>query len=71
MTFDSWMYALEEYSEALEEAGLLIERIREPLPSLPPGEHESVWKRSERIRCSLCSGRSSVDRTRPGRYRSG
>jgi SAM-dependent methyltransferase len=30
MTFRGWCYGLEDYSRALESAGLLIERIREP-----------------------------------------
>lgn len=29
MTFRGWSYALEEYTEALEAAGFLIERLRE------------------------------------------
>ena len=29
-TFDGWCYPLEAYTRALEEAGLLIEAIREP-----------------------------------------
>ena len=34
MTFRGWSYALEEYTEALEAAGFLIERLREP--AAPP-----------------------------------
>jgi SAM-dependent methyltransferase len=30
MTFTGWRYSLEEYARALEDAGLLIERLREP-----------------------------------------
>jgi SAM-dependent methyltransferase len=30
ITFSGWRYALEEYARALENAGLLIERLREP-----------------------------------------
>jgi SAM-dependent methyltransferase len=30
ITFAGWRYALEEYARALEDAGLLIERLREP-----------------------------------------
>jgi SAM-dependent methyltransferase len=33
MTFDGWIYPLEAYSRALEEAGLLIEALREPVAS--------------------------------------
>jgi ubiquinone/menaquinone biosynthesis C-methylase UbiE len=32
MTFHGWTYTLEDYVRALEEAGLLIERVREPTP---------------------------------------
>lgn len=34
MTFSSWHYPLADYSRALESAGLLIERLEEPLPDL-------------------------------------
>ena len=30
MTFTGWRYSLEEYARALEDAGLLIQRLREP-----------------------------------------
>ena len=30
ITFTGWRYSLEEYTRALEDAGLLIERLREP-----------------------------------------
>lgn len=33
MTFHGWTYTLEDYARALEEAGLLIERLREPVPT--------------------------------------
>lgn len=32
MTFRGWTHTLEEYASALEAAGLVIERIREPVP---------------------------------------
>ncbi|HYM16111.1 MAG TPA: class I SAM-dependent methyltransferase [Dehalococcoidia bacterium] len=32
MTFHGWTYTLEDYIRALEEAGFLIERVREPVP---------------------------------------
>jgi SAM-dependent methyltransferase len=35
MTFRGWSYPLEAYTRALEEAGLLIEMLREPLPEAP------------------------------------
>jgi hypothetical protein len=33
MTFHGWTHTLEDYARALEEAGFLIERVREPVPS--------------------------------------
>jgi SAM-dependent methyltransferase len=33
MTFHGWTYTLEDYVRALEDAGLLIERMREPMPN--------------------------------------
>ena len=33
MTFHGWTYTLEDYVRALEDAGFLIERVREPFPS--------------------------------------
>ncbi len=33
MTFRGWTHTLEGYARAIEEAGLLIDRIREPVPS--------------------------------------
>ncbi len=33
MTFHGWCYSLQDYSLALENAGFVIERIREPVPS--------------------------------------
>ncbi|MDP9236656.1 MAG: class I SAM-dependent methyltransferase [Chloroflexota bacterium] len=33
MTFHGWTYTLEDYVRALEEAGFLIELVREPVPS--------------------------------------
>lgn len=33
MTFHGWTYTLEDYARALEGAGFLVERVREPLPS--------------------------------------
>jgi ubiquinone/menaquinone biosynthesis C-methylase UbiE len=34
MTFTSWRYPIGQYADALERAGLLIERVKEPLPDL-------------------------------------
>lgn len=44
MTFSGWMYALQDYADALEAAGLLIERVREPMA--PDGAR---WERYRRI----------------------
>lgn len=33
MTFHGWAYPFEDYARALEDAGLLIERVREPIPT--------------------------------------
>jgi hypothetical protein len=33
MTFHGWTYTLEDYLRALEEAGFVIDRLREPLPT--------------------------------------
>jgi SAM-dependent methyltransferase len=47
MTFTSWRYSLEGYARALEDAGFLIERAREPLPDQgATGPHR---ERSRRI----------------------
>ena len=45
MTFRGWCYALEDYSRALESAGFLIERIREPAST-----DEAVASRSSYLR---------------------
>jgi ubiquinone/menaquinone biosynthesis C-methylase UbiE len=43
MTFTSWRYSLEQYARALEDAGFLIERVREPLP-----DHAFTDRRQDR-----------------------
>ena len=49
MTFRGWCYPLEDYARALEEAGFVIERIREPGASDDAvearGEAEHRWRR--------------------------
>ncbi len=49
MTFRGWAYPLEAYARALEGAGLLIERLREPSASAASmakyGESEERWRR--------------------------
>lgn len=48
MHFTSWHHPLAHYAKALEDAGLLIERLREPVP-----DYEALgrkqWTRGERI----------------------
>jgi SAM-dependent methyltransferase len=48
MRFRGWVYSLEEYSRALEGAGLLVQALREPPPRLPP-DHDPASRRWERI----------------------
>ncbi len=47
MTFRGWCYHMQEYAEAFEGAGLVIERIREPAPTkqfaVTPRAHR--WQR--------------------------
>jgi hypothetical protein len=49
MTFRGWAYALEEYGRALEQAGLLIEAVREPEMPVRGGEHEGSDERWRRL----------------------
>ena len=49
MTFTSWHYPFEDYSRAFEDARLLIERVREPLPNAEATARQPRWKRSERV----------------------
>jgi SAM-dependent methyltransferase len=49
MTFTDWRYPLQDYARAFEEAGLLIERLREPLPDPDARPNRRGWKRSERV----------------------
>ena len=48
MTFHGWTYTLEDYMRAIEEAGFLIERVREPFPSAEQAGHRPSlegWRR--------------------------
>jgi len=49
VTFTGWRYALEEYAAALEAAGLLVERLREP--AVPPAAvaHRPSDRRWQRL----------------------
>jgi SAM-dependent methyltransferase len=44
MTFRGWTYTLEDYFRALESAGLVVERVREPRPS-GSSERFEKWRR--------------------------
>jgi ubiquinone/menaquinone biosynthesis C-methylase UbiE len=44
MTFRGWNNALEEYMRAFEAAGLVVERLREPLPVATTGQYAN-WHR--------------------------
>jgi ubiquinone/menaquinone biosynthesis C-methylase UbiE len=44
MTFRGWTYSLEDYAIAFEQAGLVIEAMREPRPSGAPDRY-SRWAR--------------------------
>ena len=40
MTFQGWTYNLEDYAVALEQAGLVLDMLREPRPTGP----EHAWR---------------------------
>ena len=44
MTFRGWTYSLEDYGVALEEAGLMIETMREPRPAGAASRYQR-WNR--------------------------
>jgi hypothetical protein len=50
MHFAGWSQPLEAYVAALEEAGLAITSLREPLPALDAGV--SAWRNGLACRCS-------------------
>ena len=49
MTFHGWMYALEDYVRALEGAGLVIERVREPAVSDAASNRRPAYRRWQRV----------------------
>jgi len=49
MTFRGWSYALEEYTEALEAAGFLIERLREPAAPPAAVAARASYRRWQRV----------------------
>ena len=42
ITFRGWCYALEDYWRAFEDAGLLVERLREPTHTLEDPRHDRI-----------------------------
>jgi len=49
MTFRGWMYALEDYCRALESAGFLVERVREPAASDDAVDKQPGYRRWRRL----------------------
>ncbi|MFN2489491.1 MAG: hypothetical protein ABR529_07105 [Actinomycetota bacterium] len=49
MTFRGWAYPLEDYAGALEEAGLLIEALREPGVPAEEVERDPAERRWRRL----------------------
>jgi SAM-dependent methyltransferase len=45
MTFTGWTYTLEDYARAFEYAGMVVERVREPLPAGQAGARVERWRR--------------------------
>jgi hypothetical protein len=48
MTFNGWTYTLEDYARALEEAGFVIEWLREPAPGAEQARERRAltpWRR--------------------------
>lgn len=53
MTFRGWAYPLEAYGRALEEAGMLIEALREPPVPAAAVERDPAERRWQRLPCFL------------------
>jgi SAM-dependent methyltransferase len=49
MTFRGWMYALEDYSRALEAADFLVERVREPAATDAAVQKQPGYRRWQRL----------------------
>jgi SAM-dependent methyltransferase len=49
MTFHGWCYPLEDYARALEDAGLLLELLREPAASEAAVSRNPSWRRWQRL----------------------
>jgi hypothetical protein len=45
ITFHGWTYTLEDYARALEDAGFIIDRLREPAPGAALGSANERWRR--------------------------
>jgi SAM-dependent methyltransferase len=53
MHFTGWRYALEDYARAIEDAGLLIERLREPAAPATAISVRADFERWRRVPCFL------------------
>jgi SAM-dependent methyltransferase len=49
MTFRGWMYALEDYSRALEAGGFVVERVREPAATEAAVQKQPGYRRWQRL----------------------
>lgn len=49
MTFHGWAYAVEDYARALEGAGFVIERLREPAAGEEASAHRATYRRWTRV----------------------
>jgi hypothetical protein len=49
MTFHGWTHSLEDYARALEDAGFLIERVREPIPRAEQATNRPSLERWRRV----------------------
>jgi hypothetical protein len=47
MTFHGWTHTIEDYARAVEDAGMVIEKLREPRPSAEGAEGRRLerWRR--------------------------
>ena len=63
MTFRGWTYSLEDYSVALEDAGLRVEAIREPRPAGSPSRYER-WRARAAVHVHPCGEAVSCVDTR-------
>ncbi len=67
MTFAGWAHPLEAYVDALEAAGLVLERLREPLPDLAgAGARVESYRRWQRVPMFLFLRAARPDRSGRG-----